>query len=258
MPSANLTSATGAPITATAASPVALSALGGYAIWNATDTLGLIGGVVEVRAHLYTATGTTPAYTIPWVRVNVDSSGDGAAERRDRPRVGQPAHRRLLASTRPTPTSWACRSPARRPRGTLPPATSRWPQRLTANQQQISTDLTGFTVPSTSSAVRSTARGQGETTPVDSLEITPVTTTSNDTYVAVGGDGGALRLGMTAGRTYRMTGWIYVPGATGLLPAYDPARPADRRLLQGRHHLHRGRPRRWPATPTAGRNCRST
>ncbi|WP_146605870.1 LamG-like jellyroll fold domain-containing protein [Micromonospora craterilacus] len=217
VPSANLTSATGAPITATAASPVVLSSLGGYAIWNATDTLGLTGGVVEVRARLYTASGSTPAYTIPWVRVTVDSSGAGAAG----DEVGPGAVNLLTGDYALSPTdadelglSVSRTSSSRnRSSGYLPMG-----QRLTPNQQQVSTNLTGFTVPSTSSAVRSTVRGQGETTPADSLEITPVTTTSNDTYVAVGGDGGALRLGMTAGKTYRMTGWIFVPAATGLVP----------------------------------------
>ncbi|WP_433461138.1 LamG-like jellyroll fold domain-containing protein [Micromonospora sp. CA-248212] len=219
VPSANLTSATGAPITATSASPVGLSALGGYAIWNATDTLGLTGGVVEVRAHLYTATGTTPAYTIPWVRVSVDSSGDGAAD----DEIGAGSVNLLTGDYSISSTdadelglSVARATSSRDGAAGYQPMA----QRLTANQQQISTDLTGFTVPSTSSAARSTARGQGETSPADSLEITPVTTTSNDTYVAVGGDGGAMRLNMAAGRTYRMTGWIFVPGATGLVPAY--------------------------------------
>lgn len=219
IPSANLTSATGAPISATATSPVALSTLGGYAIWNATDTLGLIGGVVEVRAHLYTATGTTPAYTIPWVRVSVDSSGDGAAGDEAGPgSVNLLTGDYALSATdadelgMSVTRSASSRNPA--------DGYQQMAQRLTANQQQVSTDLTGFTVPSTSSAVRSTARGQGETTPADSLEITPVTTTSNDTYVAVGGDGGGMRLSMSPGRTYRMTGWIYVPAATGLVPAY--------------------------------------
>ncbi|MFJ6199592.1 LamG-like jellyroll fold domain-containing protein [Micromonospora sp. NPDC092111] len=219
VPSANLTSATGAPITATATAPVGLSTLGGYAIWNATDTLGLIGGVVEVRAHLYTATGTTPAYTVPWVRANVDSSGNGAA----RDDVGPGSVNLLtgdysLSSTDVDQLSLSVsRSSASRD-----PADGyqRMAEVLDGNQQQVSTDLSGFTVAATSSAIRSTARGQGETTPLDSLEITPVTTTSNDTYVAVGGDGGALRLGMAPGKTYRMTGWIYVPGATGLLPAH--------------------------------------
>ncbi|NBE79940.1 LamG-like jellyroll fold domain-containing protein [Micromonospora rubida] len=219
VPSVNLTSATGAPITATAAAPVAISALGGYAIWNATDTLGLVGGVVEVRAHLYTATGTTPAYTIPWLQVSVDSSGSGAAG----DEIG-PGSVNLLTgnySLSATDSEELSLSVSRSSMSRNPvDGYQRMAQRLTGNQQQISTDLAGFTVPSTSSAVRSTARGQGETTPVDSLEITPVTTTSNDTYVAVGGDGGAMRLGMIAGRTYRMTGWVYVPGSTGLLPDF--------------------------------------
>ncbi|MFG1885609.1 LamG-like jellyroll fold domain-containing protein [Micromonospora sp. NPDC049102] len=219
VPSANLTSATGAPITATAASPVALSTLGGYAIWNATDTLGLIGGVVEVRAHLYTATGTTPAYTIPWVRVSVDSSGDGAAD----DEVG-PGSVNLLTGDYSLSSTDAeeLGLSVTRAASSRNPADGYQPmaQRLTPNQQQVSTDLTGFTVPTTSSALRSTARGQGETTPADSLEITPVTTTSNDTYVAVGGDDGGMRLSMSPGKTYRMTGWIYVPSATGLVPAH--------------------------------------
>ncbi|WP_147427338.1 LamG-like jellyroll fold domain-containing protein [Micromonospora globbae] len=219
VPSANLTSATGAPITATAASPVALSSLGGYAIWNATDTLGLVGGVVEVRAQLYTATGTTPSYTIPWVRVTVDSSGSGGADEDAGPgSVNLLTGDYLLSETDVDDLGMtvARTASSRKPQDGYQPMA----QRLTANQQQVSTDLTGFSVPSTSSALRSTVRGQGETTPVDSLEITPVTTTSNDTYVAVGGDNGGLRLGMSPGKTYRMTGWIYVPAATGLVPAH--------------------------------------
>ncbi|MEU8284072.1 LamG-like jellyroll fold domain-containing protein [Micromonospora sp. NPDC048905] len=220
VPSANLTSATGAPVTATAASPAALSALGGYAIWNASDTLGLIGGVVEVRAHLYTATGTTPAYTIPWVRISVDSNGDGGADEEAGPgSVNLLTGDYLLSETDVDEMGLSVRrsSSSRKTADGYQPMA----QRLTANQQQVSADLTGFAIPGTTSAARSTTRGQGETTPADSLEITPVTATSNDTYVAVGGDdGGGLRLGMTAGKTYRMTGWINVPSATGLVPAH--------------------------------------
>ncbi|NLU79467.1 hypothetical protein HCA58_13960 [Micromonospora sp. HNM0581] len=190
---------------------------GGYAIWNATDTLGLTGGVVQVRARIYTPSGTTPAYTIPWVQVSVDSSGAGAAA----DEVG-PGSVNLLTGDYAMSSTDAdelglsvSRTSSSRNRSDGYQAMA---ERLTPNQKQISTNLTGFTVPTTSSAARSTARGQGETTPVDSLEITPVTTTSNDTYVAVGGDNGGLRLGMTAGKTYRMTGWIYVPAATGLVP----------------------------------------
>ncbi|MEU4563770.1 LamG-like jellyroll fold domain-containing protein [Actinoplanes sp. NPDC023936] len=220
IPSANLTSATGAPITATAASPVAFSALGGHAIWNAADTLGAVGGVVEVRARIYTATATAPVYDTAWVRVTVDSGGDGGATED----IG-PGEVNLLTGDLGLDSTDADEldlsagrtASSRTPAGGYVPM----PEKLTANQQQVSTDLTGFTVPATSTAVRSTARGQGDVTPVDSIEITPAATgTSNDTYVALGGDTGAMRLGMQPGKTYRITGWIYVPAATGLAPAH--------------------------------------
>jgi RHS repeat-associated protein len=219
IPSANLTSATGAPITATSTSPVAFSALGGHAIWNAADTLGAVGGVVEVRARIYTATATTPVYDTAWVRITVDSSGDGS----ETEEIG-PGDVNLLTGDMGLDTTDADElglsagrsSSSRTPSGGY----VAMPEKLTANQQQVSTDLTGFTVPSTSTAVRSTARGQGDVTPVDSVEITPAATgTSNDTYVALGGDTGAMRLGMQAGKTYRITGWIFVPATTGLAPA---------------------------------------
>ncbi|HWH00397.1 MAG TPA: LamG-like jellyroll fold domain-containing protein [Pilimelia sp.] len=219
VPSANLTSATGAPITATAASPVSLASLGGHAVWHATDTLGQVGGVVEVRARIYTATSTAPVYDTAWVRVTVDSSGDGGATEEVGPgSVNLLTGDHALSATDvdemglTVTRSASSRSPA--------DGYVAMPERLTANQRQVSTDLTGFTVPSTSAAARSTARGQGEVTPADSLEITPVTPSSNDTYVAVGGDNGGLRLGMQPGRTYRMTGWIFVPAASGLTPGY--------------------------------------
>ncbi|MFI5936837.1 LamG-like jellyroll fold domain-containing protein [Actinoplanes sp. NPDC051494] len=219
IPSTNLTSATGAPVTATAAAPVTLSGLGGYAVWNATDTLGSVGGVVEVRARIYTATSTAPVYDTPWVRVTVDANGDGSADEE----IG-PGSANLLTgdyTIEATDTDEFGLSVSRNTSSRSPSdGYVEMPQKLTANQQQVSTDLTGFTVPATSTAVRSTARGQGDVTPVDSVEITPAASgTSTDTYVALGGDTGALRLGMQPGRTYRATGWIYVPAATTLAPA---------------------------------------
>ncbi len=219
IPSANLTTASGTPLTATAASPAQLSSLGGYAIWNATDTLGLVGGVVEIRARIYTATSTTPVYDTAWVRATVDSSGDGGATEE----IGPGAVNLLTGDYTQSATdadelglSVTRVSSSRGPdSGYLT-----MPERLTANQRQVSTDLTGFNAASTSTAARSTVRGQGEVTPADSLEINPFTITSNDTFVAVGGDLGALRLNMTSGRTYRMTGWIFVPAASGLAPAH--------------------------------------
>jgi hypothetical protein len=93
-------------------------------------------------------------------------------------------------------------------------------QRLTANQQSVSTDLTGFVAGVNTNAVRSTSMGHAA---AGALQLNPKATagddygTSGDTYVAVGGDTGAgLSLGMQPGKRYSVTGWIYVPSATGL------------------------------------------
>src|SRR6266498_3038156 len=217
VPSANLTSATGAAITATPATPVDLSSLGGYAIWNATDTLGSVGGVVEVRAQLYTATSPTPVYATAWVRVTVDPNGDGSADTS----VG-PGSVNLLTGDYSLSSTDADELGLSAGRSASSRAATDgllvMGERLTANQQQVSTDLTGFTVPTTSSAARVTTMGQGDATPTALLYID--TASTNDTYVAVGGDGGGLRLNMAGGKTYRMTGWIYVPPATGLVPSF--------------------------------------
>ncbi|MBI1758420.1 MAG: hypothetical protein HYR62_04235 [Actinobacteria bacterium] len=94
-------------------------------------------------------------------------------------------------------------------------------ERLTAAQVDV-TDLTGFTAANTT-IVRSTTLGHDGS---DSLEVTPAATgTTVDTRVAVGGDLGAMRLGMQTGRRYRMTGWIYVPSydtGTQLRAVWDP------------------------------------
>jgi RHS repeat-associated protein len=216
VPSANLTNAMGAAITAAPGAPVDLASLGGYAVWNATDTLGAVGGVAELRAQLYTSSSPSPMYATAWVRINVDPNGDGSAT----DDVG-PGSANLLTGdyTMSSIDADELGLKAARTTSSRSPADGLLPmgERLTANQQQVSTDLTGFTVPATTSAVRVTSRGQGETTPTDSLEITPVS--GNDTYVTVGGDNGGLRLNMQSGKTYRMTGWIYVPGSTGLVPS---------------------------------------
>jgi hypothetical protein len=218
IPSANLMSASGALITATASSPVTLSSLGGHAIWNAADTLGLVGGVVEVRARIYTATSTSAVYDTAWVRVTVDSSGDGSAtEPAGLGEVDLLTGDLGLSVTDVDELDLSVTRSAssRDPSGGY----VAMPEKLTANQQQVSTDLTGFTVPSTSTAARSTVRGQGDVTPLDSIEVGPAASGSSiDTYVALGGDTGGMRVGMQAGRTYRVTGWIYVPAATGLTP----------------------------------------
>lgn len=98
------------------------------------------------------------------------------------------------------------------------PAGSPGSQMLTANQQTVSTDLTGFVSAASSTAIRSATLGHNA---AGSVQVAPGTTVSGngadgDTYVTVGGDYGAMRLGMQGGRRYTVSGWIYVPAATGL------------------------------------------
>ncbi|MFE2177990.1 ricin-type beta-trefoil lectin domain protein [Kitasatospora sp. NPDC059462] len=103
-------------------------------------------------------------------------------------------------------------------------------ERLTANQRQVGTDLTGFTA-GQAELSRSTARGHDSST--DSLLVKPGN--GWDSYAAVGPEY-TFAQGMQPGKTYRLTGWIYVPGATGL---DNPL--ADRGLtLTGLYHTAAG------------------
>src|SRR5262249_33083761 len=72
----------------------------------------------------------------------------------------------------------------------------------------------GFTA-TTATMTKDSDRGQGSTK--NALELEP-TSSDSDTSATLGGDNGAMRLGMQAGKRYRFTGWIYVPSATGLSP----------------------------------------
>ncbi|MEV1329875.1 LamG-like jellyroll fold domain-containing protein [Micromonospora costi] len=100
---------------------------------------------------------------------------------------------------------------------TVPAGTAQG-QMLTANQQQVSTDLTGFAGHNATIA-RDTTRGHNSS---QSLKITPIASggssagTEGDTFADVGGDAGGLRLGMAPGKRYQITGWVYVPASTGL------------------------------------------
>ncbi|MEV6600398.1 RHS repeat-associated core domain-containing protein [Actinoplanes sp. NPDC051346] len=207
VPTANLRKADNSAV---AAYPLRLSELGGYSVWNAVDTLGLTGGVAQVRALLFPDADGTAGYATQWITINVDPNGDGAAasdagpgsvnlltgdfqlSSTDVDEFGMTVGRG--ASSREPTDGWV-------PQG----------ERLTPAQQQV-TDLNGFGTGGTSTLSRSTTRGQGPST--DSLEITP-TLANGDTYAALGAEY-TLSLGMKPGRRYRATAWIYVPGSSGL------------------------------------------
>ncbi|MFE9439200.1 DNRLRE domain-containing protein [Streptomyces sp. NPDC006602] len=213
VPLANLAKADNTPFTA---QKTVLSDMGTHANWSVLETLGQIGGVAEVRALLYTDNDADAAYISEWRGFTVDPNADGAASEEvgpgsvnlltgdysvdvtDADEFGLSSSR--TASSRGTDRGWM-------PQG----------ERLTANQQDLSTDTTGFTA-TTAALSRVTTLGQDGSP--DSLKLLPTSSTSGDTYASVGGDSGALRLGMRPGKTYRFSTWAYVPSATGLSPQH--------------------------------------
>ncbi|MFI9816048.1 polymorphic toxin-type HINT domain-containing protein [Saccharothrix variisporea] len=211
VPPAHLTKADGSAL---GTGFVPLSSLGEFAVWHAVDTLGEAAGVVQVKAVLATDAAGTGAYSTAWRTAVVDPSADNAASTT----VGPGSVNLLTGDYSVGSTdveefglSVSRTSSSRDPRHGF----QLQRQRLTTNQQKISTDTSGFKLYTTSVA-RNTERGHDSS---DSLELTPVAAQGwnpDDTMASIEDDLGALRLGMKAGRTYRVTGWIYVPAATGL------------------------------------------
>ncbi|MFF2073888.1 ricin-type beta-trefoil lectin domain protein [Kitasatospora sp. NPDC058162] len=207
VPRANLTKADNSPVTE---DKPRLADLGPHANWNALDTLGQVGGVVQVRAVLFPEDGSGNGYTTVWNTMTVDRNADGAASTgigpgsvnlltgdystdvTDADEFGMSVKR--TASSRDLGRGW-------QPQG----------ERLTLNQRQIGADTTGFT-PGQATVTRSTTRGHDSST--DSLSVTPAAS-GWDSFAALGPEY-TMGQGMKPGRTYRLTGWIHVPGATGL------------------------------------------
>ncbi|GAA2811529.1 polymorphic toxin type 17 domain-containing protein [Kitasatospora sp. CM 4170] len=208
VPRTNLTKADNTPV---AEDKPRLADLGTHANWNVLDTLGNIGGVVQVRALLFPEDGSGNGYATVWNTMTVDRNADGAAGTS----VG-PGSVNLLTGDYSTDVTDAnefgmsvARTTSSRDlgRGWQPQG-----ERLTVNQRQIGTDLTGFTA-GEATLSRSTARGHDSST--DSLLVVPGGSGTWDSFAALGPEY-TMGNGMKPGRTYRLTGWIYVPGATGL------------------------------------------
>ncbi|MFJ1753080.1 ricin-type beta-trefoil lectin domain protein [Kitasatospora sp. NPDC088134] len=208
VPLANLTKADNTPVT----DPKPLLAdLGPHANWTVVDTLGNVGGVVQIRALLFPQDGSGTGYATAWNTITVDRNADGAAGTG----VG-PGSVNLLTGDYSVNVTDAnefgasvARSSSSRDlaRGWQPQG-----ERLMPNQRQLTYDTNGYTA-GQNTLERSTARGHDNST--DSLRIVP---TGQDSYAAIGDN--SMALGMKPGRTYRLTGWIYVPAATGLGPDY--------------------------------------
>ncbi|MFB8235551.1 ricin-type beta-trefoil lectin domain protein [Kitasatospora purpeofusca] len=208
VPRTNLTKADNTPVTE---DKPRLADLGGHANWTVVDTLGNVGGVVQVRAKLFPGDGSGDGYPTVWNTITVDRNADGAAGTG----IG-PGSVNLLTGDYSTDVTDAnelgmsvTRTTSSRDlgRGWQPQG-----ERLTLNQRQIGTDTAGFT-PGPAEVTRSTVRGHDTST--DSLLIKPADSWAS--YAAIGPEY-TFAQGMQPGKTYRLTGWIYVPGATGLDP----------------------------------------
>ncbi|MFF8775569.1 ricin-type beta-trefoil lectin domain protein, partial [Kitasatospora sp. NPDC015120] len=163
------------------------------------------------RAKLFPEDGSGAGYATVWNTITVDRNADGAAGAG----IG-PGSVNLLTgdfSTDVTDANEFGMSVARTSssrdlaRGWQPQG-----ERLSANQRQVSTDTAGFSA-GPADISRSTVRGHDSST--DSLLVR---TYGNQNSFGVIGAEYTLGQNMQPGKTYRLTGWIYVPGATGLNP----------------------------------------
>ncbi|MER7754976.1 DNRLRE domain-containing protein [Kitasatospora sp. NPDC097643] len=213
IPAAHLTKADNTPVNGTRPR---LAELGDHANWSVLESLGQVGGVVQVRAVLFTDKDTDAPYPTAWSTFTADPNADGAATKD----VG-PGSVNLLTGDYAVHVTDADEFGMATKRSSSSRGTDRgWQEqgeRLTANQQQVSTDTTGF-LATPGTALRATDRGQGSST--DSLKVLPDANKTGDTYALLGGSGG-LQLGMKPGHTYRVKAWVYVPSSTGLTAGYD-------------------------------------
>jgi RHS repeat-associated protein len=184
----------------------AIAALGGYATWDAGLTLGSVSGPVQVRAVLASNASGSDETPGPWVTVNVDPDADNAAG----DAVG-PGQVNLLTGDYSLSAidadiaglQVARTASSRDPRAGLEEQT----ELLTESQQEMSalTDITGMHA----TVAKATTRWREGGT---SLRIIP-DGSSTDSYAFLGDSGD---IGLHAGRSYRASGWLHVPSATGL------------------------------------------
>ena len=187
---------------------ISRTSLGEYAAVDAAQLLGYTGGPFQVRPVFKGADGAEKVGA--WVSIFVDPDADGAAA----DMIG-PGSVNLVTGDYSVSATDADEfgltvgrtSSSRDPRLGLVPQH----ERLTTVQQSLS-GTAGF-YPKTAS-LETVPRGH---TGGDGGRLLP-TAEGTNTFVAVEGDTGGLRMGLRPGRTYRFSGWIFVPDATGLQP----------------------------------------
>lgn len=183
----------------------------GFTAWDAAATLGAAGGPVQVRAVLATSSTGTGAYAGGWTTLTVDPDASGAATAE----VG-PGSVNLLTGDHTLSVTDAEEFGLSVVRTTSSRDTDAGEElqaeRMTTAQTQA-TSLANVTGGNATVTIDTSRFHSGNS----SFKITPAGT-SIDSFASVGGDSGALRLGMQAGRRYRVSGWVYVPDQTTLVP----------------------------------------
>lgn len=203
-----LTAANGTPLT----SPwTRRSDVGEYATWDAGATLGHVPGPIQVQAVLASDATGAGGYATEWITVTVNPDAQHAAI----DSIGPGSVNLLTGDYRLSSTdvdefglSLGRTASSRDPRAGLEPQT----ELLTTAQQTMSSPLTGFHAQSAAIERATNQWHRGN----DSLKIIS-TNGSVDSY-AYPGASAAGDITMQPGRTYRVSGWVYVPAANGLDP----------------------------------------
>lgn len=209
VPPANLRSSTGKVWSSTwQALPTGSS----YTTWDVGTELGDAGGPAQVRARLSASPDGATWTPSQWVTVVVDPDADGASTKS----IAGPGSVNLLTGDHLQSATDVDEFGLQLVRT----ASSRdpddgyelQPNGLTPAQQE-GTSLAGL-AGNALVAVDSVRRHSGAT----SYRLTSPGGAPGDFYTGIGGDTGGMRLSMRAGRSYRISGWIFVPTATGLTP----------------------------------------
>ncbi|KQY20152.1 hypothetical protein ASD16_21290 [Cellulomonas sp. Root485] len=185
----------------------------GYTTWDAGSELGYQGGPAQVRAVLAKNASGDEATPTQWVSIIVDPDADGAATTT----IG-PGSVNLLTGDHTLSVTDAEEFGLSLVRTTSSRDTDSGyelqPNGLSKEQQEA-TSATG--VAGSSPVSVDTTRFHSGTS---SFKLTGAGGANNDSYASVGGDFGAMRLGLRAGGSYRISAWLLAPASTGLTPEH--------------------------------------
>jgi YD repeat-containing protein len=187
--------------------------LGGYVNWDAVTTLGNSGGPVQVRAVVAKDAAGAGAATTQWVSIVVDPDAAGAAS----DQVG-PGSVNLLTgdySMSATDVSEFGLDLVRATSSRDTDAGYELQAEQLTDAQAKATSANGFSTPTATVTIDTTRFREG----TSSFKILPIGSGSDTYATGFAGDVGAMRAGLKAGGTYRVSGWVYVPAASGLAPA---------------------------------------